>query len=228
MKMNKIKMTNSENWFYTNTEEGPKITGPFTSIGLCQFINQEAIDPQKIVVTFSGFDKWIKINDIEDFQETIDLVKNIDLKSLLPDTTSIEFKIAAGAPLTLLKTNRIEQRKHQRVDLELKAIFVSEDKSFKTKTINVSEGGLKLAHKLPEEFYNKKIMLYLTSIEHNISLQFETEIVKNNEAKNCVQFITKNVMAAQTIKSWIDVVFDQQKATSENKQVDKSKTKKIA
>lgn len=101
------------------------------------------------------------------------------------------------------KTDSTNRRKHQRVDIELKAVFILNKKSFRTKTVNLSLGGVQIVDPLPDMYFNQKIEIYLSSPDLKISIKFQTELVANMSSHTKLKFTSQNEIGFRYIEAWL-------------------------
>lgn len=69
-----------------------------------------------------------------------------------------------------------DRRKHPRFDAELTAVVYSTNGSFRTKTLNISEGGLRILDRLPDDFQD--VGLEVLMIEEKSDAPYEYYLFK--------------------------------------------------
>ncbi len=110
-----------------------------------------------------------------------------------------------------IEKNVIDKRKHPRFDMELKAVFIVDKKSFRTKTLNISLGGIKIVDALPDYYFNRQIQVYLSSSDLKFSIKFEAELVHSKNSLSQIQFMSQNEISTKHLESWLQSMYQGQK-----------------
>ncbi len=132
--------------------------------------------------------------------------------NLGPVVTELEAVIPNLEPSILPKLEIIvpkepvNQRKHPRVELELKVIFVADKKTFRTKTKDLSLGGIQIADALPESFFNKNIQVFISSQDLKVSIKFEAVLLPNRSSTKFIQFLSQTEGSLKFLESWLNSV----------------------
>ncbi len=96
-----------------------------------------------------------------------------------------------------------EKRKYVRIDIRLKATFIFEQKTFRTFTKNVSEGGILLEENLPQHLNDKKLEVFLTSPDQKINIKLKAHILKNDKVSKHIQFVDLSEKNVVLLQSWL-------------------------
>jgi hypothetical protein len=226
-----------EVWYFYNQLNKSKL-GPFPIQELCLLLIKEKIEIDKILICQPGWKKWEKAEQQPSFLEEYNLQMNplqeedlppideldedglpkIEIEelsnlppqipsNLLPKKVQIDPEIIQ--PIEVKKT-REELRKHPRVSLELKIVFIIDKKSFRTKTLDVSLGGVKIVDPLPECYFDTTIQVFLTSPDQKFSIKFEADLLSNTTSKTHLQFNSKSSMALKHLEAWLIAVNEKQ------------------
>lgn len=213
---------NKDLWFFYNTSTKEKM-GPFSMDSLCAFIISNKIEPDQINLAQPDWTKWKKAVDVIEFlkkhklppEEAIynlplieELADELEMNEEPPELPPEFLQKAAPAPvISIADTESWEnRRKHQRFSIELKAIFIVDKKSFRTKTENLSLGGIKIVDPLPECYFNKKIQIYLSSQDLKFSIKFEANLIQNNKTQTHIKFISQNDLASKHLNAWLQAI----------------------
>lgn len=192
----------SDLWFYYLKSIKVKI-GPLKLDTMCSQLVNKNIKLEEIFLAQSGWPKWKIALDVPIFVTVFnDLLEN-EKNSLPP----IEGECLSPPP-SLLPQNQdnhkwTESRKHPRVTMELKAIFVVEKKSFRTKTINLSLGGIKITDSLPAIYFDREIQVFLSSSDLKFSIKFTAELAGNKSSGNQIQFTNQNDLGIKHLEAWL-------------------------
>ncbi len=226
-----------EVWYFYNQLNKSKL-GPFPIQELCSLLIQEKIEVDKILLCQPGWKKWEKVELHPSFLEEYNLqltpliddelppideldddglpkIENEEFNNLPPQIpTSLIIKKVQIDPETIqpieVKKTREELRKHPRVSLELKIVFIIDKKSFRTKTLDVSLGGVKIVDPLPECYFDTTIQVFLTSPDQKFSIKFEAELLSNTLSKTHLQFNSKSSTALKHLEAWLIAVNEKQ------------------
>lgn len=217
-------------WFYYYKDKKVKI-GPIHLDVLCAELVNKKIELDQIYLAQSKWPQWkngievpefVKLyQDITEeaasspplFDDELIFLPPIDTKeattsnlSLVSVEATIEDKNSINKPnlMNELRNNKqIESRKHPRVSMELKAIFVVDKKSFRTKTINLSLGGIKITDPLPKIYFDREIEVYLSSLDLKFSIKFVAILAGNKSTGQQIQFTRKNDAGIKHLEAWI-------------------------
>ena len=118
--------------------------------------------------------------------------------------------IIAVAPIVNDSKEKGELRKHPRVPIELKIVFIFEKKTFRTRTLDLSLGGVKIVDPLPECYFDRTIQVFLSSPDQKISIKFEAELVSNTKSLTQLQFSSKSEVGLKHLEAWLIAVSDNQ------------------
>jgi hypothetical protein len=213
-------MTNKKNdiWFYNHQTKNTK-RGPFSMEALCSFIIDEKIELKDVLLCQEGWPKWVHCESmpifVEEFQKaiksriytlpSIDQIEDEDeIPPILPEMISSVNKVENKVENKEEKGS--ERRKHQRYDIALKVVFISGKKSFRTKTSDLSLGGLKIVDKLPKCYFDRKIEVFLSSPDLKVSIKFEAELIANKSTSTHVKFSCKDDIRLKQLENWLQSV----------------------
>ena len=122
-------------------------------------------------------------------------------------TIAPELKIGPEIKIEpIVAKENINKRKHPRLELELKVIFVADKKTFRTKSKDLSLGGIQITDALPESFFNKNIQVFISSPDLKISIKFEAILLPNRTSSKFVQFISQTEGSLKFLESWLSSV----------------------
>ena len=96
-----------------------------------------------------------------------------------------------------------ERRRHPRFKIELKVIIVVGSKSFRTKTKDLSLGGLKLAEKIPENLNDKIGDVYIFSLDQKFSIKFQA-LIQLDAKRDRVKFEAQSQESMLHLEKWIN------------------------
>ncbi|MDR3606831.1 MAG: PilZ domain-containing protein [Oligoflexia bacterium] len=97
-----------------------------------------------------------------------------------------------------------ENRKHPRVDLRLKVVVVSENKTFRAHTVNVSLGGLLLDRKVPWSAPEKICQVFLSDEQTAGHIGFPAKIISDATNPFRISFGDSDPRYLVILQSWID------------------------
>lgn len=199
-------MNKNELWFFYHRINKIK-QGPFPLEALCSFLINEKVELEHVLLCQSGWQEWKKSQDIPSFLNQYQ--KSLKLKDdHLPSLENLEEDDEELPPM--IPKNNSEKRKHPRVMIELKVVFIIEKKSFRTKTLDLSLGGLKIVDPLPDMYFNRPIQVFLSSPDLKISIKFEAELLPNTSSSTHIQFTAKNEIGLKHLEAWLISVSDHQ------------------
>lgn len=202
----------NELWFFYHRVKKTKL-GPFPLEALCTFLINEKIELDHVLLCQSGWPKWKKGIDLSPFLNQYQkcLREKDDVLPSTEDYEDIE-ELPPTIPLAInpIKQNDHEKRKHPRVAIELKVVFIVEKKSFRTRTFDLSLGGLKIVDPLPEFYFNRQIQVFLSSPDLKISIKFEAELLANTSSLTHLQFSSKNDIGLKHLEAWLMSISDSQ------------------
>lgn len=137
--------------------------------------------------------------------------------AIMKETQSVELKPELPAP-ELLKEHfgnleaspkardpNIEQRKHSRHDMKFRVLVISGQKSFRTFSKNVSEGGMALEHSVPKELIGKECRVIIGSADLRENIEFKAQLVGDPHNPRAVAFIEPQLRFSLKLADWIKV-----------------------
>lgn len=109
----------------------------------------------------------------------------------------------ASEPLAKKSLSGPDNRKHERVDMRLRAVITNKVKAFVTFTENISLGGLLTAHSIPEELLLEDCEVFLYNPGDRTGVSFKCSPIPENSSTNRFYFVIKNEKHHETLKQWI-------------------------
>lgn len=222
-------------WFYYLKTIKIKV-GPLKLDELCDQLISQKIELEQAFFAQSGWPKWKngldipvivtkyqtlleeKNNSLPPIEE--DCVPPIEEECLPPPVLPMPLgqvffenkKVIKqqAQPVVPNSKSWTESRKHPRVEMELKAIFVVDKKSFRTKTINLSLGGIKITDPLPDIYFDREIQVFLSSMDLKFSIKFTAKLAGNKSSGNQIQFTSENEAGIKHLEAWLLTMNDKQ------------------
>lgn len=111
----------------------------------------------------------------------------------------------------------ISKRKHPRFKIELKVVIISQDKTFRTKTKDLSLGGMKTYDALPEHFTKNPVDVFISSPDFKISIKFTAEVVSDKKTHCHIKFIENSQHSIKELETWLSQLESKQNSTSTKK-----------
>ena len=196
----------TELWYFYHKLEKAKF-GPLTLVSLCTFLISHNIGLDEVFLCQKDWKKWKKGLETEDFvaEYKFQLEKDNDFLPIIDD---IEEDSLINPPPTPIDSTKdwVSVRKHPRLELELKVIFVADKKTFRTKSKDLSLGGIQITDPLPESFYNKNIQVFISSPDLKISIKFEAILLPNKTSTTQIKFVSQNEGSLQFLEKWLSSV----------------------
>ena len=200
------------NWYFYHKQEKAKF-GPLTLQSLCSFLITNNIGLEDVFLCKKGWPKWKMGLETEEFivEYKIQFEINNELPPMLDDPS--EDAMPPAIPTIINKAPEIPKeklnlRKHPRHEIELKVIFVADKKTFRTKTKDLSLGGIQITDAVPESFFNKNIQVFISSQDLKISIKFEAILLPNRSSTKFIQFVSQTEGSLKFLESWLNSVSD--------------------
>lgn len=106
-----------------------------------------------------------------------------------------------------------ENRRHTRYDMEFKVILVSEGKTFRSFSNNVSVGGMALKHKIPDTLMNRYCRVVISRRDAMENIEFNCKIlVSPTEDAKRLEFVECDPAVVAGLRAWIDAGLAEQAA----------------
>lgn len=213
-------MHNGNQWFYYHLEKKEKC-GPFSKDVLCEVILNKNSNIKEILIATPGWKKWERFENCNEIMECyLNLLKERE-NNLPPffDLPEVNDEMPPPIPVNIFtedsnniitdnqnftehqNSNYKDRRKHPRFKLELKTLFVFNKKTFRTKTIDISLGGIRISDPLPESYIGKNISVYLSSTETNFSIKFEATPLACGPQSKQIKFIGSNEVSNKHLEA---------------------------
>jgi hypothetical protein len=198
-------------WYYYHAKIKKRL-GPFSTEALCNHLLKEQVELEHIMLCQTGWKNWkcgLNVPEfISFFQNELASFDNL-LPPIIETETQAEVQIKPDIIASPAKEN-INKRKHARVELELKVVFISGKKTFRTKTVDLSLGGIKTIDPLPEIYFNTPIEVFISSPDLKISIKFSAILVANANSSTHIQFTGGNDIGQKHLESWLNSVYKNQ------------------
>jgi len=180
-------------WYFYNRQNKTQL-GPLDLEALCSFLVTNQFELNYIYLCKPGWSKWkigLEIPEfIDQYQKVLGKIENFlplleveqvvineQLTPIYEKNTNVDLEneniLPASKPIKESTQIRGKQywekmRKHPRFAVELKVIFIADKKSFRSRTLDISLGRIKIADPLPSSYFDRKIEVYLSSADLKI------------------------------------------------------------
>jgi hypothetical protein len=187
----------SQQWFLfkgaTNEQLGPLAFDEFRAAA-SQLISSE------IATCFawqSGWPDWRPLDEVAaEFKE---------LKIQAPPSPPVRL---ASAAAKRGKTNKDEERRiHERFDADMGAVILSKGKVYRTKTENISAGGIRLKEQLPADISGDASVIITRGEEH-----FKARV--KEVKKDRFEFEDLKAQSREILKDWLDHLAESKKKSA--------------
>ncbi len=213
-------------WFFFDPPSKQKM-GPYTVPSLSEAVQKNKFDLATLYICQKGWPQWLKASEAPDFmslyQATLtDLPDLPDLPDLaIEDIVKSAAKSAAksasvanlilfkqAAPAEELSYEEEERqwshsRKYKRYGVRLRVIFIAKEKTFRTFTKDISEGGMMLEEKLPPEMCEMNLEVYLASPDQKVNIRLKASLVQNKNRQMSIKFCEINDKNLVILKNWL-------------------------
>lgn len=98
---------------------------------------------------------------------------------------------------------KAERRNEKRHHASFRVILVSGSSSFRTTSIDVSNGGMRLSQKLPVSFLEKNCLAYISSLDSHESIELICKVVGDPTDLQRISFIDPTPDSLNRLKEWI-------------------------
>jgi hypothetical protein len=206
-----VESDNSHDTWYFFHKLSKKILGPFTADFLTTLMIDNNFNFQQIFICKPGWKKWSCSQNVTEFKILLDSSneEDVDLNEFLEEPQQ-EIESSNNEVIDDENKDWTKFREHPRVTMELKIIFVSGKKSFRTKTIDLSLGGVKTSDPLPEAYLNQELDVFLSSPDLKLSIRFKAELISCKDSLSRLKFTEKNDIGLKHLENWINTVNEKQ------------------
>jgi hypothetical protein len=183
--------------------------GPITMESLCFYLINSKFDFENILICQTGWKQWKKALEVPEFINQKQKML-VDLEDSLPpiEESPVAEEIPPFIP-QIVPIEKKENRVHPRAIIELKVVFITGNKSFRTKTKNVSLGGLKIVDPLPGYYFGKLVEIYLSSPDQKFFIKLKATILENEKSLTHIKFQSKNDIGFKHLSSWLESATNQ-------------------
>lgn len=106
------------------------------------------------------------------------------------------------ADIQTSETQTSEKRKHPRHNVQLKVIIVKGSSAFKTMTVDISEGGLRLNKPLPQTWLDSDCDIFIFHPASNRAIKISSRLVGTGSIRSRLTFADNH--ALHELKQWIE------------------------
>ena len=171
-------------------------------------LNLNNVEPD--TVTVGAFDNFSDDIDPEDYEFDSDGSK---IEKTRPEGSEIEsekssFQNSGSFTMRAFEpSNGKERRQHERHEVSLDTTISYKDLMFETHTENLSWGGIKIAHHLPDELDGKECHILLEDKSIGVSINFTSTIISGGTGKiSHIAFLSSDEKGQEQLSYLLDQV----------------------
>lgn len=179
-------MSSANFWHFYHISRKKKY-GPFSFEQLCSIFTKNNIQENEILIFKNGWSKWQSPNVEPLFKDFF--TQNETVSPL--ESSNVENDVSEANIIANLNT-----------------IIISGKKSFKTKTLYISDNSIILQHNLPHVFKDKPIQLYIKSPDNRTSLKMSAQII--SAEKEMLKIKIENEFSQKTYERWLNYFKEKQ------------------